>query len=218
MASVVADYASRTARIVPGLADMHRMAGILLAERAPDHARVLVVGAGGGMEIRHLALSHPDWSFLGVDPSREMLDLAKTHLGPLASRVAFHEGYVDTAPEDPCDGATCLLTLHFLSRSERLGTLRDIHRRLKPGAALVVAHLSFARSGTDPEEWLSRYAAFAVSSGVEPDKARSGADAIARQLPILSPEEDEQLMREAGFGDVALFYAGLAFRGWVARA
>jgi tRNA (cmo5U34)-methyltransferase len=37
-------------------------------------------------------------------------------------------------------------------------------------------------------------------------------------LPILSPEEDERLLREAGFNGVSVFYAGFAFRGWVARA
>jgi hypothetical protein len=31
----IADYAERTARLVPGLFDMQRMAALLLAERAP---------------------------------------------------------------------------------------------------------------------------------------------------------------------------------------
>ena len=35
---------------------------------------------------------------------------------------------------------------------------------------------------------------------------------------ILTPERDEALLREAGFADVSLFYAGLAFRGWAATA
>ena len=34
-------------------------------------------------------------------------------------------------------------------------------------------------------------------------------------LPALSPEQDEALLREAGFTDVRLFYAGFTFRGWV---
>ena len=67
-------------------------------------------------------------------------------------------------------------------------------------------------------EWLSRYAAFAVAHGVEPDKAKIAAATIDEQLPILSPEQDEALMREAGFAGVEVFYVGLAFRGWVAHA
>lgn len=48
-------YAERVARHVPGLADMHRMAGLLLAEHVPPGGRVLVLGAGGGLELRAFA-------------------------------------------------------------------------------------------------------------------------------------------------------------------
>jgi tRNA (cmo5U34)-methyltransferase len=136
----------------------------------------------------------------------------------MASRVSLHEGTVDAAPEGPFDGATCLLTLHFIATEERRRTLREIHRRLKPGAPLVVMHISFDQAGGARDAWLSRYAAFAISNGVDPDKARTAAATIHEQLPILSPAEDEALVREAGFADVDVFYVGLAFRGWVAHA
>lgn len=41
---------------------------------------------------------------------------------------------------------------------------------------------------------------------------------IASVLPLLGPEQEVALLEEAGFTDVHLFYAGLAFRGWVANA
>jgi tRNA (cmo5U34)-methyltransferase len=44
------------------------------------------------------------------------------------------------------------------------------------------------------------------------------AEAIGERLPVLSPADDEALLREAGFADVSLFYAALTFRGWVAYA
>ncbi len=79
-------------------------------------------------------------------------------------------------------------------------------------------HLSFAQAQGQRSLWLSRYAAFAVSSGVDIEKARAAAAAIDERLCILAPEQDEALLREAGFSSVAVFYAGLAFRGWVAHA
>ena len=42
--------------------------------------------------------------------------------------------------------------------------------------------------------------------------------AMRDRLPFLSPEDDEALLREAGFAGVILFYAALTFRGWVAYA
>lgn len=214
----VSEYEQRTLRLVPGLNDMQRMSALLLAERTPPDGRVLVVGAGGGLELRAFAQSHLGWRFDGVDPSAEMLNLAKVTLGPLVSRVELHQGYVDAAPQGPFDAASCLLTLHFTTMAERRRTLLEIHRRLKPGAPLVVMHLSFSQTRADRDLWLSRYAAFAISSGVDPARAKAAAATIDEQLAILAPEQDEELMREAGFRNVNVFYVGLAFRGWVADA
>lgn len=211
---LIADYVAATPRKVPGLADLHRMTMLLLAERAPAAANILVVGAGGGLELKAFAEAQPDWHFVGVDPSAQMLDLARRVLGPLGARVDLRQGFVDTAPTGPFDGATCLLTLHFLAREERLHTLREIRRRLKPGAPLVVAHHSVP-DGDEATTWLTRSVAFA---GGDFEPARFSAAKMAACLPLLSANEEVAVQREAGFSDAALFYAGLSFRGWVSRA
>ncbi|WP_445289492.1 class I SAM-dependent methyltransferase [Variovorax atrisoli] len=215
--AAVSGYAQRTARIVPGLQDLHRMAAVLLAERAPGDARILVLGAGGGLELKALGDMQPGWHFDGVDPSSEMLELARTTLGPMAHRVRWHEGYIDDAPAGPFDGATCLLTLHFLPTAERLKTLAELHLRLRPGASLVVAHHSFPVEDPFGDRWLARNAAFAAASGVPGVQAKASIAAIKERLPVLSPEQDVDLLRAAGFADIELFYGAFTFKGWVAR-
>ncbi|MEZ6029510.1 MAG: class I SAM-dependent methyltransferase [Hyphomonadaceae bacterium] len=212
----VARYAEATARLVPGFASLQRMAAVLLAERAPANARVLVLGAGGGLELKAFADAQPGWTFDGVDPSVEMLALAEQTLGPLRERVHLHEGYIDIAPDGPFDAAACLLTLHFTDPEERLRTLAELHRRLRPGAPFVAAHHSFPQN--ERALWLSRCEAFAVASGVDPEKAARGREAVDARLPILSPEADVEIMRQAGFSGITQIYAALTFRGWVATA
>ncbi|AYO84290.1 class I SAM-dependent methyltransferase [Methylobacterium brachiatum] len=212
----VARYADNPPRMVPGYADMQRMAMLLLAERVPANAKVLVLGAGGGLELKVFTESQPEWSFDGVDPSAAMLELARQTLGNLADRTRLHEGLIDNAPEGPFDGAVCILTLHFIERAERARTLQEVRRRLRPGAPFIVAHFSIPQDERDL--WLSRYAAFATASGIDRVQAESAKTGIADHLPILSPEEDEALLREAGFTGVSLFYAGFTFRGWVCSA
>jgi hypothetical protein len=56
----------------------------------------------------------------------------------------------------------------------------------------------------------------AATSGVPAQDARNAAAAISSRLPLLSPEQDVALQREAGFGDVELFYAAFTFKGWIA--
>ncbi len=212
----VARYAEGPVRLVPGFDSLQRMTTLLLRESVPPAGNVLVLGAGGGLELKRFADNEPGWRFVGVDPSAEMLKLAQATLGPLAERVELHEGYIDTAPDGPFDGATCLLTLHFVPAEERLRTLKEIWRRLLPGAPLVVAHHSFPQSPNEKARWLKRYAAYAVDSGVPASDAERAIAAISAQLPVLAPEADEALLKAAGFEDVELFYAGFSFKGWVA--
>lgn len=213
-----ARYADGPRRFVPGFDALHRMTAILLAEHAPADARVLVLGAGGGLELRALAEAHPGWSFVGVDPAAEMLRAAERLLGPLMERVELVEGVIDDAPTGPFDAATCLLTLHFLQVPERERTARAIHHRLKPGAPFVAAHGSFPQGAGERDRWLDRYAAYAAASGVDPEQAQSARAAVAASVAMLDPAEDETVLRAAGFTNVELFYAAFTWRGWIARA
>lgn len=213
-----ANYAEGPRRFVPGFESLHRMTGILLAEDAPPDARILVLGAGGGLELKALAEAHPGWTFVGVDPAREMLLQAERTLGPLMDRVILIHGYVDDAPAGPFDGATCLLTLHFLDAAERERTVRAIHRRLKPGAPFVAAHSSFPQGDDERPCWLSRYEAFAVASGADREMAAKARAAVAANIHAFRPERDEELLRGGGFWDVAMFFAAFTWRGWIGRA
>lgn len=214
--AAIASYVHETPLKVPGLQDLHRMTTLLLAEQAPGAATVLVVGAGGGLELRAMAEARNDWRFTGVDPSPAMLDLARHVTLPHADRVTLIEGKVDAAPLGPFDGATCLLTLHFLDRAERLRTLVEMRRRLKPGSLFVMAH--HVAHGADTELWLARSAAFANRSAPDPAGAAASARAMAERLALLDEWEEEALLRESGFVRPSLFYAALSFRGWCAYA
>lgn len=194
----IARYAEGPRRNVPGYDSLLPMVRILLAERVPADGRVVVVGAGGGLELEDMAQAHPGWRLDGVDPSQPMLDLAAQRLesAGVSDRVALHHGYVQRAPAGPFDGATCLLTFHFVPREERVPMVAVIRRRLKPGAPLVAAHMSVADGeGPDGEGgagerdlWLSRYAAFQVASGVAPEHAARARDKVAAELTVLTPE------------------------------
>lgn len=211
-------YLEGPARQVPGFASLHRMVEMLLAERVPVDGRVLVLGAGGGLELRALADAQPGWQFDGIDPSAEMLELAADTVGPHADRVRLHHGKIDACPDGPFDGATCLLVFHFIERGERQHILRELRRRLRPGAPLALMHISFPQTEPERSQWIARHAAYGAPPGADPAHLAAAREAIGTRLSILSPAEDEAMLVEAGFEHVGLFFAGLSFRGWVCYA
>jgi tRNA (cmo5U34)-methyltransferase len=216
--AAVARYAENPPRMVPGFHDMQRMAGILLGEHVPSDGRVLVLGAGGGLETKVLAATHSGWQFDGVDPSGEMLALARRTLEGFEHRVTLHHGVINDAPDGPFDGALSLLVMHFIPKAERLATLIAIRARLRPGSPFVCAHFSIPGDAAERRAWMHRYVAFAVSSGIPAAQLETAPVVLPERLSILRPDEDEALLQEAGFTAVSLFYTAFTFRGWLALA
>ncbi|NTX03329.1 class I SAM-dependent methyltransferase [Myxococcus sp. CA040A] len=117
-----------------------------------EAASLLFVGMGTGTELMpYLRFDVPGWSFTGVDPSEAMLDVARKRLEAegLLSRTHLHVGELRTLPPGPpFDGAQMMGVLHHVEGEEaRIELLREVTRRLKPGAPFVVG----CRVGNDPE-------------------------------------------------------------------
>jgi tRNA (cmo5U34)-methyltransferase len=200
---------------------LHDLTGALLGSLLPAQAQVLVVGAGTGEEIVQLGTRYPGWCFTGIDPSAEMLAVARQRIAEagLTDRVTLHVGTVDGLPmDDRYDAATLLLVMHFLpDDGAKLALLRGIAERLRPGAPLVLADLhgdlESAGSKLRLEAWRQRQ----VNRGI----AANNIEEMFRQLPqsvYFIPERRlEALLAEAGFTGVERFFQALLFGGWIAR-
>lgn len=154
-----------------------------------DSASLLFVGVGTGAElVPYTRFNVPGWRFTGVDPSEAMLAVARNRLEAegLLSRTHLHVGELRTLPAGPLfDGAQMMGVLHHVEGDEaRLELLREVTRRLKPGAPLVVGcrvgkdpdltniELRRLRAyGRSPEELEHRRKLFAVMQPIESDAA-----------------------------------------------
>ena len=204
----------------PGHGGMLQMIGVLLGESVPDDGQVLVVGAGGGLEIAYLAGVEQAWRFVGVDPAAAMLDLARAVAGGAAGdRMTLIEGTVEDAPPGPFDAATCILVLGLVpDDGGKLALLRHVRDRLAPGAPFILVDQCIDRSAPDVERRLARYARYALRSGVDPEIVDGARKAIGAMETMVPARRNEALLGEAGFRDAEVFYVGMAWRGWIAYA
>ena len=204
----------------PGYAGLLQMIGVLLGEAVPETGQLLVVGAGGGLETRYLAGVEPTWRFVGVDPASAMLDLARAVAGPATGdRMTLIEGTVFDAPPGLFDGATCVLVLGLIADDgSKLATLKEVRRRLKPGAPFIFVDQCIDLSTPDAARRLDRYENYALRSGVAAETVRSAKTAIGASTGMVTEQRNIELLDQAGFRDTELFYAGMAWRGWVAHA
>jgi tRNA (cmo5U34)-methyltransferase len=217
----VRQYAQGPTAFVPAYEHMQRMAAQLIRERIGNTGKVMVLGAGGGLELEAFASRCPQWTFVGVEPAEEMLKAAKDRVlqAGASERVDWHHGYIFDAPPGPFDAATCLLTLHFVpDDGAKEQTLAEIRRRLKPGAPFVLVDLCIDLASPDAATALDRYREFALESGADLERVESTCGRLVNVLKLVSAARDEALLGIAGFSQVELFYAGLSWRGWRAIA
>lgn len=106
--------------------------------------------------------------------------------------------------------------MHLIGPDERRRTVAEVRRRLVPGAPFVVVQLSFPqRDATERALWLARHAANLAASGISAAQAESAIAMIGREVPALTPDEDQSILQEAGFTDVTEFFS--AFTSWLGR-
>ena len=151
------EYEGLARRVIPGYESLFPMVTSILDPAMPQACRVLVVGAGTGIEVLALKTARPDLEIVGVDPSEPMLTLAKTrlHEAGILGGVSFHHGYVHEVPLTPSfEAATLINVLHFVSDDGgKAALLTDIAERLSPDAPFVL----FDLHGDPASEEFARY-------------------------------------------------------------
>jgi tRNA (cmo5U34)-methyltransferase len=206
---------------IPGYEASHAMAAVLLRDRIGENGRILVVGAGGGIELSAFAREATGWTFTGVDPSAEMLSRAKQKVEEAGAedRVSLIRGTVDEAPRDTFDAATAFLALHFVpDDGARLRALREIHSRLKPEAPFLMINGCADMESPSFAEVQRLYAAFGRRNGAPEEIIEAALRMQRENVHLLPPEREEALLAEAGFRDTRLFYVGMWVFGWLATA
>ncbi|MCI4644482.1 MAG: class I SAM-dependent methyltransferase [Hyphomonadaceae bacterium] len=211
--------AGSPAMFLPGFSVMHALTAQMLAETTPPDGKVLVLGAGGGLEVAAFAEREPGWHFTAVDPSPEMLAVGRENLNAFADRIDWIDAYIPDAPAGPFDAATCLLTLHLIADDgEKLQALKAIRARLKPGGAFVVVDNCNAKDTPDFDVQMDRFIEQARRSGVPADLLGMVRQNNTEKGEMIPEEREVDLLTEAGFRDIHLIFAALSWRGWVARA
>lgn len=217
------EYATQSRIALAGYDACHELSACMLSAALGEGkpARLLVVGAGGTAgEIIAAARLEPHWSFVAVDPSQPMLDLARIYLADagIASRVQVVTGTVaDPDAALSFDAAIMIGVLHHLADDKaRHDILSQIALRLKPGSPLVVAgnYRPYASQPLLMAGWANRWR----MNGAGPEEVQSKMGKI---LHGAQPPESEdvvfELLDKAGFEAPIRFFASLFWGAWLAR-
>ena len=178
------------------------------------------MGAGTGAEILELGKINPSWRFLGVDPAKPMLDLAKEKIeaAGLGDRVRLFNGFVADLPIGKLfDGATSTMIMHFVSDDGgKIEFLRAIAARVKSGAPFVLMDCHGDLAAPESELLVEAWKQQQILAGGNWDKVESGMKERMNTIHFVSSERIEQLLAEVGFHRIQRFFQNMMLGGWIA--
>jgi ubiquinone/menaquinone biosynthesis C-methylase UbiE len=102
--------------------------------------RVLEIGCGTGTLILMIKELHPTVNAFGLDPDPKALNRAKRKSQKAGVEVQLDQGFSDALPypNESFDLVFSSFMFHHLSKDEKLKTLVEVHRVLKPDGYLFL--------------------------------------------------------------------------------
>ena len=141
-------------RVLPRLIDFamrqKQLRGLREALVGEASGRVLEVGAGSGL---NLPLYRRDLEeVIAVEPSHELLQMARRHAAWTHFPVRFYEGRAERLPIDSGSIDSAVMTWTLCSVGDPAAVLGEIGRVLRPGGRLL-----FVEHGASPEPRVRRF-------------------------------------------------------------
>jgi tRNA (cmo5U34)-methyltransferase len=217
--SLIAHYDEAARLAIPGYEVMHTMSLACLLAYLPERADLLVVGPGTGTELVRLGEANPQWNFLGVDPSADMLRIAehKMALHQLSNRVKLVQGYTHDLPTDTLyDAATSIMVMHFIPESDKLQFLESISQRLHPSAPFVLVTLAVEKESQELKQLMPVLDAYWSEVGLPAQRKEEVVTGFNQTVHPLPEASILNLLEQAGFQKIIRFYTGLWVGGWLA--
>lgn len=202
------------------ISDCLHFLSTLVLKDLPEQSRILCVGVGTGAEIMTLAEAFPQWRFIGVDPSANMLEVCRERMtrAGYADRCEFVHGYVQDAPTDKkFDAVVSLLVSHFVHRPDRPGYFQHMTDRLKDGGILVNAEISFDLNSSQFPAMLKGWEAVQTLMGATPESLANLPKQLKEMLTVLPPEETEQLIQQSGIAQPIRFFQAFMICAWFGK-
>lgn len=212
-------YDEKNRKLAPIADGMHFLIRLALKD-LPARARILCVGVGTGAEILSLAQAYPEWTFLGVDPSAEMLEVCARRLDDagLRARCELIAGYVQDLPTgEEFDAVLSVLVGHFVGREDRLGFYQNMAKRLRRGGLLVNTEISFDLDSDAFPAMLKNWEQVQSLLGANAESLASLPMVLREMLTVLSPAETENMLRQSGIAVPVRFFQAFMITGWYGK-
>jgi tRNA (cmo5U34)-methyltransferase len=212
-------FDTHVARSVPAYAEGQELIADVADQLVPPGGRIYDLGCSTGTLTAQIAerLAPRRVEVIGVDREPGMIDRAEARCAGL-ERVRFETASLEELVLEPADMIVAYYTLQFLPLRARREVVARIHDALAPGGTFVLFEKVLASGARNQATAAGAYADWKCRQGFDDGQIAAKARSIRGVLQPLSPEENDAMLRAAGFEDVMRVFRWVLFEGLIARA
>lgn len=183
---------------------------------APGHPVIDLGCSNGRALIPFVHEFEQSNTFIGVEISDPMIDIARTHFKDQLSveirKLDLRENYL---PE-MATLTLSIFTLQFIPIEHRQRLVRNIYLHTKPGGAFLLVEKVLGSSAELDSLLVKEYLALKSRNGYSEEEIERKRLSLEGILVPVTSSWNKQLLRMAGFSQVDCFWRYLNFTGWIA--
>ena len=208
-------------RSIPLYADVQRLVPVLASQLPHETITVVDLGCSTGTSLIHLAqsLDSRPLRLVGIDNSQSMLDRCHEKIQALGLEHQVETFHGDIRDFDFGEASIVLMnyTLQFVDVADRPGLLTRIRESLKPGGMLVVSEKVTHQNSAMDDALVELYFEFKRRNGYSDLEISRKRDALENVLVPLTVDQNQQMLRDAGFSQVEVILKWFNFATLLAQ-
>lgn len=218
VAGVFDDMVSRS---VPFYHEMQRMTSELAAKYAQPDTFIYDLGCSTGTSLLLMDKQVADGiPFVGIDDSQEMIDKCREKLDGFHLNREIKLEVADLTQSVPVHNASvvCMvLVLQFIRPLHRLEIVRKIYDGMVPGSAFILFEKILTEEKSLNRDFIDFYYDFKRRNNYSELEISQKREALENVLIPYKTSENVNLLKEAGFQEVEVFFKWYNFTGIIAR-
>lgn len=157
-------------------------------------------------------------SYIGIDTSKEMIDIASQNLkkNNVDALVLQQDVMNDSFKIENASFVASILTNQFIKIEQRQSLINKIYKGLNAGSAYIVVEKVVGNNAKFNEMWVEMYHEAKLRNGLSEKEVIAKARSIRGILKPLSIKENTNLLKNAGFKEVDMFFKWCNFAGFIA--
>lgn len=218
-ADVAHCFANMLERSIPDYRSMRSLVYELGERFIKPQTVITDIGCSTGLAVEPFFNKHGDNNaYFLCDNSEAMIEVCgdKFSVGISGGYVELVNGnFFDMDIPDNQSLVLSILSMQFMPTAYRQNMINSIYEALNPGGAFVFVEKIIADEGTDDLN-VDLYYQMKRENGYTEEKIMQKRKSLENVLSPLKAEWNEDMLHEAGFEKVDMFWRCLNFCGWVA--